>query len=304
MIPPPIADLARQEQDVTSTDGGTPTGFREGGQVGVVRDIDRDVVAECRDERLAEVHVHPAEVRSHRDHPVGPPDDPDDRDADPDTASRGEPSSAARVSASPARSAAIWPTDGVARGSIDPHLVDDLATEADDGRRERVDLDVEGEDRRPDRVRPDDRGRPAGRAAQRCAFLGREAARDELADQSADRAPGESAPRDQLRTRHGAVRVELADDDAQVRSGEPSRSVVRARPAASTPVFCVPLFQMCVTDCAIRRRGVKKEKWKGWPRTRFAGGSCRRRISPAQSSSPGSAGQLAATIVRDRVTRR
>ena len=208
-------DLTGQEQDVTSTNGGTPKGFREGGQIAVVRDIDRDVVAECRDERLAEVHVHPAEVRSHRDHPVGPPDDSNDRDADPDTRPEGAIIGSEGV-CQPSEIRGDLADGRVSPGSIDPHLVDDLAAQADDGSRDRVDLDVESEDRCPDGVRPDDRGRPAGRAAQRRTFLGREAARDELAHQSADGAPGESAPPDQLRTRHGAVRVEIAQDDAQV----------------------------------------------------------------------------------------
>ena len=58
--------------------------FREGAQVGLVRDVDRDVVAEHADELVPEADIDPAEVGGHRHDPVGPADDADDRDADPD----------------------------------------------------------------------------------------------------------------------------------------------------------------------------------------------------------------------------
>src|SRR5207247_10759504 len=107
---------------------------------------------------------------------------------------------------------------GMTALAVDPDVLEDLAAEADQGGRERVDLDVEGKDQRPIRCRVDQGRRPARRSEAGGAALADEASGDELADQAADRAPGEAGPRDEAGSRHRPAGVELADDRAEIRA--------------------------------------------------------------------------------------
>src|SRR5207247_7573357 len=63
--------------------------------------------------------------------------------------------------------------------------------------------------------------RPARRSEAGGAAFADEASGDELADQAADRTPGEAGPRDEAGSRHRPAGVELPDDGAEV--GAPDR---------------------------------------------------------------------------------
>src|SRR5436190_20461084 len=75
------AVLARDEQDIITSDCRAPAELHEGAEVGIIRDRDRGVEAEGRFERLAQRSVAPAEVRGQRYDAVTAPDDADDGDA-------------------------------------------------------------------------------------------------------------------------------------------------------------------------------------------------------------------------------
>src|SRR6478672_6563177 len=106
----------------------------------------------------------------------------------------------------------------MAARSVDPDVLEDLAAEADERGRERVDLDVEGEDHGPARLREDERRRPAGGSERGRPAFAHEAAGHQLAGQPADGAPGQARPGDEPRAGRRAVGVQDANDRAQVRS--------------------------------------------------------------------------------------
>ena len=89
----------------------------------------------------------------------------------------------------------VWPLGRSTRAELE-----DRAAEPDHGRRQRVDGDLEGEDDRrssgPGRTTGD--GRPGAPCGAR-ALLGDEVRRGQLADEAADRAPGQPGPGDELR---------------------------------------------------------------------------------------------------------
>ena len=84
------------------------------------------------------------------------------------------------------------------RGTSIADRVEDLAPEADHGRRQVVDRDLQTEDDRAVRVRADERGGPARRAVEGGSLLGHEAAGDEFPDERADRAAGQAGVRHEV----------------------------------------------------------------------------------------------------------
>ena len=103
---------------------------------------------------------------------------------------------------------------------VDPDQLEDVAAESDERDGERVDRDLEGQDDRVLGVRADERRRAAGVPSGAARSSDDEVGRDELADEPADRAPGEAGPGDELRPRQRAALVQLADDRAQVRPAD------------------------------------------------------------------------------------
>ena len=208
---------------------------------------------------IAEGTSTPAEVRGHRDEPVGPADDADDRDAD--RRCSGPPAGRRARSSPPARprSAAIAPTEVWPPRPVDPDCVDDLAAQADHGRGQRVDRDLEGQDRplRPGSSRTTGDGRPGVPCG---------AARSSVDESAATSSP--MRPRIALRVR--PVRATSSDRESRRRAcgvrgrsrsgspGEPSRCAARARPAASPSLgLCSSLPNVCDTLVHRLRRGVK-----------------------------------------------
>ena len=112
---------------------------------------------------------------------------------------------------------------------------------------EAVDGDLEGEDDGAGRVGWTSGGRAAGRPVEGRRAFGHELAGDELADQAADRAAGETRARDQVGTGQRSTTMELPDDRPQVRSADglaPMPEVV----STDHHRVCVPLYQMSVRD--------------------------------------------------------
>ena len=213
------AYLPGQEEDVVGAHGGTPARLREGAEVGLVRDGDRDREIEDAGEAIAERHVEPAEVWSHRDEAVRTADDAHDRDADSDEApvckrtcvhSRCE-----------RREVGGDGVDGrMAPGAVLADERPDDAAESDERNSERVDVDLERDDDAAVRVEPDPGRRPARRPAWRRWLLNDEIPRDELGDEPANRAPRQTRACRELRTRRGTAEMQLPDDRAQVRAAD------------------------------------------------------------------------------------
>ena len=201
----------------------------------------------CGD-RVAKTDVDPAEVRRHRDDAVrlrGRRRRPRRRSR---SRCRSGRSVGRSVAANPARTPTTWSTEADSARPIDPCLVEDVATETDDRRCQRVDFDIEGKHRRGRGDGRHERRRASWRSSAGRAALGDEAARDKLTDEAADRAARQACPGHELRAGEGAASMELTDDQAQVRAAN--------RLAAMPEVvllnrhrICVPLFQMVVRDC-------------------------------------------------------
>ena len=138
-----------------------------------------------------------------------------------------------------------WP-----RGAVMRTRVEDVAAEAHDGRGDRIDGDLEGEDDDAVGFRANHRRGPAGRAERFGSLLGDEAAGRELPDQPADRAPRQPRARDELRARQRTAGMELAGDGAQV--GASNRlAALTDRVAAGRHRVCQPLVQKVVLGCAM-----------------------------------------------------
>ncbi len=236
------ADLAGDEQHVVGAAGGAAADLGEGAQVGVVGHADRRGRAERPRQPLAEGHVRQPRLGAIETQPVGPPDETDDRDPDPDQRID-------RRSPGAHQAGQLGQVGGdlvdrrVAPRPVDADQLEDLAAEPDEGDRQRVDGDLEGEDGGILRVGADQRRRPAGRPERRGPLLRDEVGGDELADEAADRAPGEAGPGHQLGARERA-----ALDGARGRSrsgspGERSRSAARPRPDPRTPEFVFLSFK-------------------------------------------------------------
>ena len=239
------ADLAVDEQDVLGADGRAAPDLGQGAQVGIVGDRDRRRPVErerpgarpsgtSRQPRFGAIETKPSLRRTTPT--IG------DADADVRLARRsaraelgGQLGEVGRRSASTEE----WP-----RGRSTRTQVEDLAAQADHGDGERIDGDLEGQDDRALGVQPDERRRPAGRAERRRALLGHETGVDELADEAADRAPGQAGPGDELGSGERAADVQLTDDRAQVRPAN-GLAPLPDHDLPNRHVFCVPLFQMC-----------------------------------------------------------
>ena len=108
---------------------------------------------------------------------------------------------------------------------------------------------------RPPGSRRDDRRRPARRAERRRASLVDESRGGQLADQAADRAPGQPGAGDEVRARERAVDVELANDRAEI--GPPNRlaalpDLVAANQPRTTTRFVILSFK---SRCQTRNTG-------------------------------------------------
>ena len=90
-----------------------------------------------------------------------------------------------------------------ATGTIDPDPLEHFTPQADQRDGQRVDLDLEGQDDDAVGVRADERRGPAGGTRRRGNLLDDEATGHEFADQCPDRAPRQSCPGNELRTRQG-----------------------------------------------------------------------------------------------------
>jgi len=131
----------------------------------------------------------------------------------------------------------------VAAWAVDARPIEDLAAEADEGDRERIDRDLEREDDAPLWVQADHRRGPTGRALGCGPLLGHEVRGGQFSDEAADGAPGESGRGDEFGSGGGAACVQFANDGTEVRS---------ANGLAALPdgfqthrhVICVPLVQM------------------------------------------------------------
>ena len=215
------ADLARHVQDVASAVRRPPEVLRHAAEVGLVADDDRHAERQAGGDEVRERHVRPAEVRGQPDEAVVTAHEPDDRDADAEDAPL-----VARAGAQ----------DRVGRGgqgldrrcrigdlprSRHPHRAQDRAAQAHDRGRERVDLDIERQDADRVRPRPHHERRPPARARRRRAVLVDEPALRELADERPDRLAVEAGPLRELRARHRAVAVDLAQDGRQVVAPDP-----------------------------------------------------------------------------------
>ncbi len=243
-------DLAGHEQDVVGSQRRPTADLREGAEVRLVGQVDRDPAPEDPFESLAEGNVGPTEVRRHRHEAIGPSDDADDGHPDRDLGSAGpsradDPDELGEIVGDLVRGR-------MAARPIDPDVVEDLAAQPDDRRGERVDLDVERQDDRALRVGADERRGSTGQPERCGRSLGHQAADDELADQAADRAPGQPGPRHQLRAGERALPMELADDRTQVRPADRFAALADLV-ASDRHGVCVPLVQMPGSDWYIAR---------------------------------------------------
>jgi hypothetical protein len=127
-------------------------------------------------------------------------------------------------------------------GPFDADDLEDVAAQPDDGCRQRVDVDLDGQHDQGLGVRPDDRRRPARRAPERRPFLADEVRGEELAKQGSDRAAGQPDPGDEHRARARPVGMELADDRAEVGPADGLAPLADGR-RSDRGRFCVPLFQ-------------------------------------------------------------
>ena len=165
----------------------------------------------------AQRDVDPAEVGGHRDEAVAPADDARDGDPDPDERHVGAPAEVGRQR----REVRDDVVDGQLHArAIQPDLLEPQAAEPDDRRRDRVDEDLEGEDRGARRVEPDERGGATRGAEPDRAVLGDEASRRELAHQGADRAAGEAGRRDEIGAGQRAALVQPSNDCGKVRAAD------------------------------------------------------------------------------------
>ena len=240
------ADRAPQEDDVLDASGCPAPILRDDRQVGLVGERDRDRRPHRHGEALAQRFIAPAEVRGHEDEPVAPAHDADDGHADPDE----------RVLGGQPVAEGGGQLGQVGRDVIDarpaapdvhPNGIEDLAAEADGGRRQLVDRDLQAEDDGPVRVRADQRRRPARRAVEGRSLLGHETAGDEVPDERADGAAGQAGVRDEVGARGRTGTVEFADDGAQIRAANRLAAVAQLVTTQHHRV-CVPLFQMFVRD--------------------------------------------------------
>ena len=133
------ADLAGHVQHVVDADGRAAPRLTDDARVGVVHHRDRKGGRESTGEARAERDVDPAQVGGHRHHAVVAPDHARDRDADSDDG----PVVALRQVGDEGREVG---DDNIDReldpGPVDTDPLEHLATEADDGNRDRVHEDL------------------------------------------------------------------------------------------------------------------------------------------------------------------
>ncbi|KRT63127.1 MAG: hypothetical protein XU10_C0015G0048 [Chloroflexi bacterium CSP1-4] len=139
------ADFSGDEQDVVHAHGRPPPDLGQRADVRLVGDGDGRGRVERSRESLTEGDITPAEVRCHRDEPVGAPDDADDGHADPD-----EGAARRRSGADGGRQLDEVGDDlidrEVAAGPVDADEVEDLTAQPDRGCGKRIDCDLEGQD--------------------------------------------------------------------------------------------------------------------------------------------------------------
>ena len=238
MRPPPTPYLARDEQHVVGADR-RRRGAARRGRRGRPRWRPRSgpSTSSAPASALAERHVAPAEVGRHRHEAVAPPDDADDRHADADQRLAGG-SPRPQVVRQLGEVGGDRLDRGVAAGAVDADALEDLAAEPDDGRGERVDRDLEGEDDGAVRVEADDRRGPARDARRLGPLLGHEVGRRQLADEPADGAAGQARCARRARSaRPGRRRGARGRSRSGWRGGR-SRCAARPLPAASSPGLC------------------------------------------------------------------
>ena len=103
-------------------------------------------------------------------------------------------------------------------GPVDADPLEHLATEADDGNRDRIHEDLEAQDGGAVRVQAHERGWPSRRAEGDGAPLDHQAGSGQLPDERADGAAREAGGGDELGTGEGTTLMKVADDGAEVRS--------------------------------------------------------------------------------------
>ena len=142
------ADLARDEDHVVGAPAGTATQLRQRTEVGIVGDVDRQVQAERLADERAERDVAASRGSGRwRPRPSVRADHARDRDADADEGIAGEAEQLELRGELAQVLEDVLERRSVPRGG-QPPMLEDLAAEAHDRGRRRVDGDLEGEDHR------------------------------------------------------------------------------------------------------------------------------------------------------------
>ena len=135
-------DLARHVQDVIDADRCPSSMLGQHAEVGLVADRDGHLQAERPGQSRPERDVEPAEVRGHRDEPVAAAHDAGDGDGGPDQRRSSE-APVAEVLGEPGEIRRDRLDRRMAAGPVDTCLCEDVAADAHDRGRQRVDGDVE-----------------------------------------------------------------------------------------------------------------------------------------------------------------
>ena len=212
---PADPDLAGYEDRVVDADRGAPTMLGEDPGIRIVADHDRHRDLQPSREPRTERDVHPAQVRGHRDQTIAAAHDPRHGHADADD----RPIVPGTELASEAGEVRDHVVDGeVPARSVDPDPVLGFATEPDDRCGDRIDQDLKAQHDGPIRDEPDQRRRTTRRPESDREILRGESRAGELADQRADRTPGQARGGHQTRAGLRAALMEATDDGAEIGS--------------------------------------------------------------------------------------